>query len=501
MTLTKNWLETSLLVGTLQMYDMNLLTIEDDAFNTSPFQHLRQLTFINLTIRVLKPGIFNGLHFLSMLSLDSLNIFEFSPNILAPVPNLQMFFMRICGKHVLTLDNLFGNVEMKHLKTVEIIDCNLKNTISKKTFSGLYAIQKLVLKSTRIEEIGPQSFDYVLMTLGLLILDGNQLTSIPKNLFKCNRTSPVTVTMLNNPIHCDCDMDHFRAFTQTTTNIEFSQITCKTPAHYAGTILQQSKPFCIESEKEEQIEEVAKSEPIKLIADSNEIAANSDFSSIATEFIDFGNDSFYEIQTEKSLPNAVAELKIHLKIRCDSSRSRRNSRLRKLTLTQSKLANRLRIRIENGKFIISADFTENQYNLIEFKLSDYATMVNCALQAVFDDSSKKLQVERLFEPNHMYRFCIFQPNSNRINVLDCWNFYKFLKKNQSEVLVEPWIWLEDKGKAISVTVLLMVLAIVFGGAIAVVLKCLFPLLVMPNVEKTIVKQGSKKRSIKLVETE
>lgn len=380
LTLSKGWLDTAFKLKSLQLCDANVISIEDNAFDTEPFHEILRLELISVPIRVFKSGVFNGLQNLKFISLESVRVFEFGMNVLAPVPKLQSFTLKNCGSQLLKIDHLFGMIQMKKLETVDIRKCNLQDTITEETFSGLYNIQLLVLSSNGIKRIAPKSFDYIFETASIVLLNGNNLTTIPKDLFtiKTKREIKVTVNLHNNPFHCDCGLEHLRAISQEATMVQFSQMTCATPPELAGVILQNSEPFCneivveevaVEAEADKKIEiiEIEPSSSDKPIDESNAvnslkppsplISPNPTISPNSSNFSDLKDPpNSSDAQSPPPSPNSPlfpCTPSNSFKVQCKITRSMPNFQFRKEVTMKKK--SRFQLRVEEENLFIKAD--------------------------------------------------------------------------------------------------------------------------------------------------
>lgn len=252
----KNWLAAPISIERLEMKDFDVVTIESNAFNSREFEYLQIMELSNAPIQVFKTRALNGLTRLRVLKMNFINVHKFQGDVFASSPNLVAFIMKDCGDQVLRIDNLFGKSDLREIEYIQINHCNLKNTITEKTFSGLYNMDRMNLNSNQIENIGAGSFDYLLARTKLraVFLEMNKLTSIPKYLFKHKERRMVKVYLNDNPLHCDCSLDHFRAFTHRVTNVEFSLMECASPPDIKQRIVQFNRSFCRTEVADEDID-------------------------------------------------------------------------------------------------------------------------------------------------------------------------------------------------------------------------------------------------------
>lgn len=227
----------------LKLVELSIFEIDENAFYGSAFTKLEVLGMINIPINTLKSGTFNGLKCLKVLFLKNVRISRIEINLLEPIYNLEKLSIEECDSvKTSSLKNLFGTIKMNNLTDVYIRSCYWKDKINEQTFAGLIAIDKLSLISNGIDRIEPKSFDVALKTLKTLQLESNKLTSFPVDLFKTDRNIEIDLT--GNPWHCNCELEHLRLFVQTTTNVRFTRLICKTPSQYEMVYLRECPALC-----------------------------------------------------------------------------------------------------------------------------------------------------------------------------------------------------------------------------------------------------------------
>lgn len=242
--LSKNWLTVKLTLYALSLNKANVVKVYENAFDTPQFVSMRMLMVSNTPISELCTGAFNGLNNLQKITFSNVKLYQFEAKILAPTPNLMSFFMKNCGKKQLNVDNLFGSVPMHRLEEITIQNCNLNDSITEKTFSNLYKIDRLKLGSNKITTIAPNAFDVPLQSLRTLNLKNNQLKSLPMHLFAKNVMSKIVINLNENPWHCDCKLDDLRQFLQLKNDLKFGKIICQSPSEFAGQKLEHCPSLC-----------------------------------------------------------------------------------------------------------------------------------------------------------------------------------------------------------------------------------------------------------------
>lgn len=226
----------------LRLVDSDISKIADNAFVGKGFVRLKFLQLMNMPIKSLRRGAFNGLKALKKLYLRRLRLINLSDNVLELMPNLEWFIIDDSGKFA--LGALFGRSVLHNLREITILNCNIDGTITENTFTAIGNVMILNLISNRIDTIGPKSFGSILPNLNKLHLGLNHLKSIPEDLFETKNNLLVDLT--SNPWHCDCKMEHFRRIAQTTTSLKFNGFICDTPIKYHGMELKNCPSLCKE---------------------------------------------------------------------------------------------------------------------------------------------------------------------------------------------------------------------------------------------------------------
>lgn len=206
----------------LNFSESNFQRIEEGAFNSIHFAEMKFLVIEKTPINILSKESFIGLTNLMGLILCDVQLHTVEPNVLAPLPNIEMFELTRCGNTTLRLDNFFATIELLRLEEFEIHKCNLGGTITKSAFSGLRVIKSLSLRENEITKIEPDSFDAILMTIKCIDLRDNKLNSLTPNIYKLS--SDIWFKIGNISWHCDCDLESLRKYIQKTENQVFDEI-------------------------------------------------------------------------------------------------------------------------------------------------------------------------------------------------------------------------------------------------------------------------------------
>lgn len=448
--LPKNFFTANIAVISLSMHEMQLYSIERDAFHNKQFYNLKILKFSRMPIMNFLDGIFNGLHNLKILTLDHVLIHKFGPNVFKPLLSLQSVSIKYCDDHIINIDNLFGFDNLTKLQTVEIEYCNLKDTITNTTFAGLQNIRNLSLRYNQIEQIGLKSFDVPLKTLDMLSLNWNKLKFIPDNLFETddqfqtNRKLGASIELINNPWHCDYKMENFRQFIRKYIHLKIDPIICKTPFKYSGVYLVKTDDLCNETNEARPIKGLIESKPI------NEVKFVEEHLSI-----DISHKDSISVQCKlikHRIPYSNQQT-VHLTKPFDNA----------VHPVQNK----------NGKLILDSKYFPMNFSLIGFEESFNNTnkkASNCFINNK-DTKSKKVIIKSELIPNVAFQFCWTENGTNLITPLNCMPFHWFVNEDDDN---DFWLKIEHKPIVITISVISAAVAPFIGISIACILAKVFP---------------------------
>lgn len=422
-TLPKAFFKPNVPVKELYLQDLKIYSIEKDAFNCKQFANLQTLEFNRMPIMNFKDGIFNGLTNLKTLILDRVQVYFIGSNILQPLLNLNTVTIQFCGEHTITIDHLFGSTNLYHLNKVSIKYCNLKDTITNRTFTGLRNITELRLDYNEIEQIGPQSFDVPLETLIILSLQWNELKFIPGDLFRTAFGQNTRIYIGHNPWHCDCNMENFRQFMRKDVNIR--AIRCKTPSEYEGNFIHSCGNLCNETDE------------LMPISDANELKPAQLTSKSEQELI--------PVELSKSpIPHRL----VHL----------------------SKPSNDRQPTIHYGKTKLQIKYKIFDFNLIQFNGKN--EILQCKT-SIGNDVKGSLVTYNVI-PNQLYRFCSMNKLLPKIIPLDCISVFAQLKNEVMNTSNDAWILMKHHILLIVAICMFFILGFIGGLFIAVILAKLFP---------------------------
>ncbi|XP_055306243.1 uncharacterized protein LOC129570597 [Sitodiplosis mosellana] len=453
--LPRKWLTVNMTVNYLSLYELNIRSIQEGAFNSDHFTELESLSIKNTPIGILYENSFLGLMNLKEIFLTHLELHTIQANVFAPMLNLQKVLFEHCGDHIVSLDNFFGGtVQMFHLNVVEISKCNLNDTITSSTFSSLRNVTELLLHENQITEIGPHSFDIILATATRKLIDlrVNKLKTLPRNIFRHSQGEAI-IDLDKNPWHCDCDIEPLRRFiNDKTNNVKLSLIKCLSPPNKAFRFLNKLGPICKYTPFEDETYPLY-SHPFG--AETLHVSSNYHLSP-------WLNLQQQTSNVELTL-NSSAVSKGHFGIKCFNTtfyhpfnkfRSRHEAILTKFDRNR-----RLTVRNENGQLIVDVEFDNYDSSFVVFELNslDNSSLSDVKLQSGNKDNFKKSakcfvkNVERkpsllktklgmTLKPNHMYRFCWIKRLFTSNFPSDCLTFYSEAKNEP--LSNDTWILME-----------------------------------------------------------
>ncbi|XP_055306242.1 uncharacterized protein LOC129570596 [Sitodiplosis mosellana] len=408
--LRKNWINSNYAIFYLMMKDIDINEIEDGAFVAEAFAMLEKLDISCISLRCLNSSTFDGLSKLSHLRFENVQIKKLHENILVPVPNLETFIMLFFRSDPLNLDNFFGlSNKLPKLHMVSIWRCNLSETITERTFTGLEGIKTLKLEENEIQRIGARSFNVPLKTLTYIGLRGNEMTSIPNNLFNVDVENTVMVNLDQNPWHCDCRMEHFRQFMQSQSRVQFNSPRCETPSEYKGHLISKLPNLCRKSTVQ--------------LHDDNKI--------------------------DKSIT-----------LWCKTSKSTES--MENVILKPPSPAILLLRSIGRKLFI---DYKKPSNN---FKLFGYEQASDSNKNALNCFTNAKTNANIQMATNQMYRFCWIKNGSKTISLLNCASFVANSIQN-----LDAWIMMEYKAIYVIVWILSAIFVVVIGILIGLSLTKLY----------------------------
>lgn len=462
--LKTNWLNVHIPIKYLKIGDMNVVSIEKDAFNSEHFADLEELHFENLPLFQLYEGIFNGLLELKVLAFKRVKFYTFQRDILQPTVKLEKIFIQNCGQQKINVENLFET--NTGLIEVEVSNCCLSNTIKKNTFVGLQSVRNLNLFNNQIEVIGPQSFDVPLETLKNLNLEQNKLKTIPENLFYVKHDNNLNVKLAQNPWYCDCSLERGLRFFKGINEL----IKCETPTEFHGRLLSQCSTDCHMI----PIEEITSEATTTITKPIQNNEGNDDKSELSDEvepINEVTDNEEFEDDIIDTIPSRTFPPEDSCIIHCDLSEQMHPFRWKKdLYITKRLHNNNIRTRYARRAF--KQPKVKTGSKIIKFKESngkDTKKLMGC----LCTDDMKLVFSKSKLAASNTYQFCWLHAESKEIIPLDCISFYSFPKKKQRGGK-DVWLRVKDKPIMIGLSILGAFLGIFIGLLIAVLLAIVFP---------------------------
>lgn len=514
------------------MFKVNLKKINDDAFNTSHFAPLQKIIISDAPISLLSKGAFNGLKNLHRMSFNRVNFKMFETNILASTPNLKKFKMENCGKQQINADNLFGMVSMHYLGIVEIIKCNLGDTITENTFLGLSNVSELRLLSDEITIIGPKSFDVPLRNLKILQLNINKLKMLPNGIFAERKMSKISIELHRNEWHCDCDLDYLQKVIRSKSNTVLkNSVVCSSPSRCEGLpsrgCLDRCEPitslntnvrarsntgvtqFKTKTDGHKVVEEFGHVEKQRVEDDSEEepkyvsnvlARKHTEATKFTTKTDEFGYESdtesksdnefesyneyenitenrdveYYEENVYENVPEDFNGFKDKDNRFKNQSIVKCEDSTAKVSLTNSHNG-MLSIRIDQKNlYLISKNLPPN-HTLTGIEQEAKSDGVMKCLGS-FEDGDEHVEIEFKLKPNKIYRFCRMYKNSNHTRLLECILYYSKMESDE----LDAWLLTESKSIIISICVIFAFFILFMGSLFSMILDLIFTKRIRPR---------------------
>lgn len=168
-----------------------------------PFSQLRSLTFIESRVRDISPNAFTGLAALNYLSLSRNHIVELPETVFSDLQTV--FEIDLSGNLLEYLPEMLFSNQTSSLRTLNL-SRNRIRMLSPNLFNSLTHLEHLDLSSNELSHILPRTFSF-LSRVRYIILNDNLIVTVKKDLFDSNnQTIHTTVSMLRNPLECNCGL-------------------------------------------------------------------------------------------------------------------------------------------------------------------------------------------------------------------------------------------------------------------------------------------------------
>lgn len=208
-TLTSHWYKDKTHLTCVALIGCDIKIVQYDAFNREPLRKLKKLSFESSPSPIFfENGALNGLPNLKKLLFRNVSMVNLNYRLLQPI---GIYLKSLaCSKLTDTINwhNLIGGTALFKLDKISFTDLdNFVKAITPNTFTKLPAIGIISLIRCRIESIAAGSFDHLGQTLKIIYLRGNQLNTLPGNLFDCLINSLLRSTdFTENPWDRTCDL-------------------------------------------------------------------------------------------------------------------------------------------------------------------------------------------------------------------------------------------------------------------------------------------------------
>lgn len=237
-TMTPKWYNGQTEINDMSFVNCNLSVIEPGAFDLRAFRSTAELTFTTDTSLNLTTGMFNGFRNLKKLGILSSAPRVSDVDLFKPICKSldRMQFNYLTDE--LSLNQIFGSIEMLALKSLSVIAPEGNNTriLAPNNFTALVAINSLILYRCRISSILSGTFDAIAATLLHIDLSFNRLTTIQASLLwaylDTEHEGSKYFFITKNPFECDCDLYEIVTLSLsgwkfTHENCNFAELICE----------------------------------------------------------------------------------------------------------------------------------------------------------------------------------------------------------------------------------------------------------------------------------
>ncbi|XP_046745024.1 uncharacterized protein LOC124410587 [Diprion similis] len=244
--LSSEWLPIKFRLKKLTLRRCALTAIDMDAFSSEPFQDLRGLAMVGNRINVLKKSLFDGLTGLEKLSIVDNNIGLPDAELLVGTANsLRVLQLDNAVRGESTLTKVIGSRPLRRVIVLSLTRNRLPR-LSRNIFKSVPNAQSIYLTNSGVSRIDPDAFDPFSRSIRQLFLAGNDLTSLPRNVFsRILRSNPnFRIALANNDWNCSCGLEWLK----NLTNILIDVPRCSSPEHNAMLPFTQAN-FCEPSDR------------------------------------------------------------------------------------------------------------------------------------------------------------------------------------------------------------------------------------------------------------
>lgn len=446
---------------------MNFEHIEDNAFQGRSFL-LDSLEIDTIPIKRLTENTFKHLDELLGLQLIHTNVNTFEGPVFKPFKKLNTFTLQHCGPGEISIDNLFGTVELEHLRVVTVQFCRLKTTITRKTFTQLKGITKLNLRFNWIERIGENAFDVPMQTLNYLYLGDNHLKTLSANLFKVpiitdDPREYIMIQLGHNMWNCDCEGEVLRSnlisiMKSEKPKLVFSEFLCRDLIRKRFIRFPESRTFCPKKSITSTIDSTPSTDKI---TETTSVTTTSSTTLIETTKHQTDKSTIQTGNTNGLIENQIEIISSNVTVQCKTWDSSKES-VKSVQFVKPVESPIRHMPIEDGNVFIDIDAISHE--MIGLESDNGRNLTKCFI----NNRMGKFGIQFKMSPDRMYQFCWTQKGKWTISMLDCISFYSNI------LAVDAWILEEQKPVFIAVSVLVVFSAFFIGIFISYLLAKYFP---------------------------
>ncbi|XP_063918145.1 leucine-rich repeat-containing protein 4C-like [Zophobas morio] len=234
----RGWLSNvAVPVVQLNIENSTLSTIQSRSFSGSPFGPLLVLILTDTNIDTITSGTFQDSKLTNIgISFNTFHPISVEENAFGSLQTLRSLGLQKCVTHDAVLNMTGPNAEIPSLISLTLSSNDISE-LSGSSFAGVKNLKVLYISGSKIKSIEQGAFDPPM--LERLDISSNELTTLPKNLFRYVRGG---ITIVNNKWHCDCDLvwlkDMFHYYPYYFSHRSFF---CSTPD---GDLPYQDVDFC-----------------------------------------------------------------------------------------------------------------------------------------------------------------------------------------------------------------------------------------------------------------
>lgn len=212
--ITKGWYRARVPVEYLAIVECDFLAIDEAAFEGDTLATMWRLFLKYQRIFAISPLAFVGL---AATDLDFINaaychkdipLFH-SSDTFHPIRRSVKSF-KMCATLAGSIDHIFGAYKFPELNELHLENQKNLHILAYSNFTTFPALRLLYILNCGIRAIMPDAFDYIGVTLIMLQLTGNELKTLPAQVFNVfmenNVFTLIRSFIYENPWKCDCDM-------------------------------------------------------------------------------------------------------------------------------------------------------------------------------------------------------------------------------------------------------------------------------------------------------